>query len=279
MNSKKINIDANFKKNKLVLFLPSIFLLFFICFYLIFENKFTADSYISIQKELFFYLNRKLSVFPLLQFNLTNIGDALIFLSLLSVFIIYIPRLWAAIITALIMAVSITYPLKKLFSVPRPATSFNPDSFVVIGKTLQGNTSLPSGHSVVAFTIITILLFVFMPKKPVFKIFWTIAILIIGLLLVFSRVAVGAHYPLDVVVGSAIGYIIGLLGINLSLKLSQWNWINNKKYYPIYIGVFVICSVVIIKKIIDNNLLVFYLAMLSLLSTIYLMIKIYVKKQ
>ena len=69
-----------------------------------------------------------------------------------------------------------------------------------------------------------------MPKEFKSKILWTVFILVVGLFIAFSRVGVGAHFPVDVVIGSTIGYICALTGIVVSNKVSWWNWIKNKKY-------------------------------------------------
>ena len=89
--------------------------------------------------------------------------------SLISVFIVYAPKLWGALLTSAILSLVVSASLKKLFAVPRPAAMFDTDCFVIIGRTLSGRTALPSGHSIAAFVVITILLFAFMPKKNNYK--------------------------------------------------------------------------------------------------------------
>ncbi|MCT6716620.1 phosphatase PAP2 family protein, partial [Staphylococcus aureus] len=88
--------------------------------------------------------------------------------------------------------------------VPRPAAVFDNNSFTVIGKTLSGHNSLPSGHSITIFTILTVLLFSFMPKKLNYKIIWITTFTFAGLMIAFTRVGVGAHYPLDVIAGGIL---------------------------------------------------------------------------
>lgn len=238
----------NFTNTRLKLLILPILLLIFIALTLLIKGGFTIENYINIQKELFFYLNSKLASLPILQFNLTQLGDALIFLPLLSIFIIYAPKLWGALLTSAIVSALISFPLKKIFAVPRPAGMFDNDSFIIVGDTLAGFTSLPSGHSITTFTVVTVVLFAFMPKEFKSKIAWVICILTLGLVIAFSRVGVGAHYPLDVIIGSALGYISALLGIFINNKVNLWSWSEKRKYYPIFMLLLTICGVVIVKK-------------------------------
>ena len=280
LNNQKLDVKVinNFINTKLKLLFAPVLLLIFIAFLIIKENAFSVIGYVKIQENLFFYLNSKLSELPNLQFNLTQLGDALIIYSLLTLFIVYAPKLWGAIFTSGIITLIISFILKKIFSVPRPAAMFDNDSFVIIGKTLSGATSLPSGHAITAFSIITILLFAFMPKEFKYKIIWSFCIVILGLIISLSRVGVGAHYPLDIIIGSTIGYISAILAIIINNKINWWDWIKNKKYYPVFILFLIICGIAIIKKIVTNNLEIFYFSLFSIIGTLYLMIKTYAKK-
>ncbi|WP_367118576.1 phosphatase PAP2 family protein [Chryseobacterium sp.] len=168
--------------------------------------------------------------------------------------------------------------LKKIFAVPRPAAVFDNNSFVIIGKTLSGHNSVPSGHSITVLAVLTVLMFAFSPQKLICKIIWIFFVLVTGLILVLTRVGIGAHYPLDVIIGGIVGYISGLTGIFLSRKYRIWSWINHKKYYPIFILLFLICGVAILNKIINENLTIFYLAFISLVVSLYKIIALYVKK-
>lgn len=219
-----------------------------------------------------------MSEYPILQLNLTQLGDAVISFSILSIFIISAPKIWEVLLTSGILSLIVSFTLKKLFSVPRPAAVFDNDSFEIIGRTLTGNTSLPSGHSISAFFVITIFLFAFMPKKKLNKLFWSFFMLIIGLVIAFSRVGVGAHYPIDVVIGGTIGYIIAIVSIKLNQKFKWLNWIGDKKYYLFFIILFIISFIQIIRKILETNLLIFYISLLFLFLTLFTLIKSYAKK-
>jgi membrane-associated phospholipid phosphatase len=275
INTNSIN---NYSKLKSSLFFLPLFFLITIVLFLYAQHALSVYKYVQIQKDCFYFLNATLSKFPSIVYNLTQFGDKLIFLSFLTIFIMYAPKIWEALLSASIVSAIFSIILKNIFAVPRPAAMFDNNSFVIIGETLSGFTSLPSGHSITIFTILAVLLFACMPQKWHYKILWILLIIITGLMLVFTRVGVGAHYPLDVIIGSIIGYISGLLGIFISQKYKIWNWINNKKYYPIFMLLFIICCVALINRIMNENLIIFYLSLISLLVSLYKIIYVYVKK-
>lgn len=274
-NTVKLNF-INIKKQGLVP--PLIFLgLLFIYFLFVAKGNFN-DSYINIQKDLFFVINNKLSQYTSLQFNLTQLGDVLISFSILSIFSIYASKLWEALITSALLTLLISSTLKEIFTIPRPAVIFDNDSFTIIGRTHRGLASLPSGHSIATFVVITILLYAFMPKKRNHKVLWVSFMIVIGLIISFSRVAVGAHFPLDVIIGSAIGFIIAFIGIVITNKFNWLGRVKSKTKHLIFLPLFVICIGLIIQKLFNTNLFIFYLSIFSLIITLCLNIIIYAKK-
>lgn len=205
------NVINNYSNLKLYLLSFPLFFIIAIIIYLYCRGALSVDKYIELQRDCFFLLNSKLSQFPNLQYNLTQFGDALIFLSLLAIFIVYAPKIWEALLSALLISGIFSCAFKKMFRVPRPAAVFDNNSFTIIGKKLCSH-SLPSGHSITIFAVLNVLLFAFLPKKMNHKIIYFPGMIFLGLIFAFSRVGVGAHYPLDVVFGSIIGYISGLSG-------------------------------------------------------------------
>lgn len=117
-----------------------------------------------------------------------------------------------------------------------------------------------------------------MPKILKYKVLWVISILCTGYFISFSRVAVGAHHPLDVISGSIIGYISGISGILISRKYEIWSWIGVRKYYPIFMILILAAVISIISKITYESLIVFYLAIIALLISLYKIVNVYVKK-
>jgi len=272
-------VVRNYLRLKSSLFIFPIFFLILIILLLYKQDALSVDNYIQIQKNCFLFLNSKLSQFPKTIFNLTQFGDAIVFLSLLSIFIIYAPKIWECLISASFVSCIICTSLKEIFAVPRPAAVFDKNSFIIIGKALTGHNSLPSGHSITVFTVLTVLLFGFMPQRLKYKILWFVFIIVTGLILVFTRIGVGAHYPLDVITGGTIGYISALLGIFINKKYKIWTWINNKKYYPIIILFFLFCCASLVSRMLDVNLIIYYLSFIPLLISLYKIINIYVKKR
>ncbi len=272
------NVIYKYSKVKPLLFVLPVLLLMTIVVFIFSKGSLSVENYIAIQKDSFFSINHFLGQFPTTENNLTQLGDALIFLSLISIFIVYAPRIWEALITASLTSLVFSSILKKLFAVPRPAAVFNHDDFIIIGKTLSGHTSLPSGHSITVLTTLTVLMFAFMPSKLITRIVWYLLLVSLGLILVSTRVGVGAHYPLDVTIGGLIGYISGLIGIFISRRYKLWPFIRNKKYYPFLVLVLLAGGFLLINKIVNENLVIFYMALISLAVSLYKITYAYVKK-
>ncbi|CAA0223967.1 phosphatase PAP2 family protein [Tenacibaculum maritimum] len=282
-NSPSLNesVVRNFNKITYRLLLFPFALLCLLSIFLIASSNDSnyANHYMYFQKEAFLYLNNKLATFPDIAFNTTQLGDVLISFPLLTIFIIYAPKLWEALFTASLLSLVISASFKKLFSIPRPAAVFDHDSFVILGETLTGSTSFPSGHSIATFVVITVLLFAFMPQKNSTKLLWSISLIALGLFIASSRVAVGAHYPFDVVVGSILGYMIAIIGIKLNAEINGFIWIKNRRYYPFFMLIFIILMFLIGHKIIKNNIPIYYISFLSLTISLYTITSSYVKKK
>ncbi len=115
-----------------------------------------------------------------------------------------------------ILAVGIAQPINHLVAEPRPYYTLKSVEVLV---PRANDFSFPSDHATVAGAVIVALWMV--PKEK--KLAW--AATVIGLFLMFARVYVGAHYPLDVVggfiVGGATVAILGVVFVPLLVKLDQ----------------------------------------------------------
>lgn len=277
-NNINQTVINNFKRfNASLLYLPS-FLLLAIFAFLCSRNALNNDAYVNFQKKIFLFFNSELSQYPKTIDNLTQLGDALIILSFLSIFIVYAPKMWEGVISSSIVSAILVGLLKPLFGIQRPAAAFGPENITIIGRKLMGSNSFPSGHSVTVFTVLTIVLIAFMPRRIINQIIWSVSIFLFGIILIVTRMGVGAHHPLDVTVGAIVGYISAILGLAINKRFNIWLWIENIKFYPVFILLFVICCVVVFFKILHTNLIIFYFAFLSLLISLFVITSRYVKK-
>lgn len=274
MNQSVIDNYASVKTS--LLYLP-IGLLLLLVIFLYTQHALNIDGYRQIQKGTFLFLNGKLGQFPNLIDNLTQIGDGLVFFALVSILIIYASETLGAMIEALLATAVFANVFKWLFAVPRPAATFDNEKFVIIGQTLRGHNSFPSGHATTVFALLAVLAFAFLPKAKKYHHLWFFLFTLAGLLLVSTRVGVGAHYPLDVLTGSILGYIAGLTGIYLNRIFRIWAWMSNQKYYPFFIVLLLVCAVVVAGKIVDRHLPIHYLALICSLISLFLIIIYYVR--
>lgn len=89
--------------------------------------------------------------------------------------------------------------IKEMINAPRPIKVFPEDSINLYGILLTKN-SFPSGHSAAAFFLARLMTW----KRKEFKVhfIW----IFFGINAALSRVVIGVHFPIDVFIGSLIGY-------------------------------------------------------------------------
>lgn len=149
--------------------------------------------------------------------HITILGDALIVLTLYLPLVRYWPApMWAGLLGSL-PAAALVEALKHGLSLPRPATVLLSDQFHLIGQPLR-TLSFPSGHTMTAFMLAGVLIF---HLSAIQQRRWAGPLLGIAVLVGLSRIAVGAHWPLDVLGGAAIGWLGAMLG---TFWAQRWHW-------------------------------------------------------
>lgn len=207
--------------------------------------------YTSSQVDLFLKINSLLSVGGEVWLNITALGDALLLFPILSFLIFTNTRAWAALFGAIPLSAVLSHTGKVFFSVPRPAAIIDTENFTIIGKVLSGATSLPSGHTITIFTVVSAILYIFFygDKKTKSHIIWGIGLILLASVVAISRVAVGAHWPFDLLLGAIFGFFGGLSGAILTLKYKTWwHWMTKPKARYIHALIVLALSLAMIVK-------------------------------
>ena len=105
--------------------------------------------------------------------------------------------------------------IKKTILRPRPFMAIHPDMINHLVKPSGLNLSFPSNHA--ANNAVMAMIFSYTYPNMRFM-FWGMAIIIM-----FSRIYIGVHYPLDVISGCMLGMFYGFI------LIKGWNYLKNRK--------------------------------------------------
>jgi lipid A 4'-phosphatase len=158
------------------------------------------------------------SLTPWFWQNLTYLGDGRLLVMLALLLAYRRPELFWAMLLVALMALLVAQGLKPLVAALRPASVLEPGSFAQFGKPLFLR-SFPSGHSMSIAAFVAVLWATWPPSPQ--RLFWNSALLLLALAVGLSRVAVGAHWPVDVVTGLAMGLGLGWLALYVA---SRWRF-------------------------------------------------------
>lgn len=164
------------------------------------------------------FFNNYRSEFGNLFFKgVTLLGEAYVYV-LLSVLLLFYSLRYSLVVACTGILVLVLSPLTKMyFASERPLTWFKlmemEDKLNLIdGVDLHtGATSFPSGHTMAAFALYSVVLFI-LPVKQ--KLFWTFSLFSIAVLVGISRIYLVQHFLEDVLAGSIIGVALAT-GVHL----------------------------------------------------------------
>ena len=148
--------------------------------------------------------------------NLTLVADTLFAVAVLLIAACYRPLLLTQSLVLLILGAVFVHFFKNTLDVARPAAVLSHDSFTIIGAVLKGH-SFPSGHS---FTALSCAGLLWLNNK---RLSAGLLILLLGLAAALSRAMVGAHWPLDILVGGAFGLLFACLSVAL---VNRFQWLQ-----------------------------------------------------
>lgn len=165
--------------------------------------------------ELFRSINAASAAVPApIWMTLSLLGTGWAAFALVTPFSILAPRIFYAVVIAAPLAGFCSRVMKALADAPRPPAVLEPGSFVLLGQALKAN-SMPSGHTITAFTVVAAIHF--SAAKPS----WVRGLLLFALATAagIARISIGVHWVEDVVVGAAIGTLAGYAGAKLASRI------------------------------------------------------------
>ncbi len=163
--------------------------------------------------------------------------------------IVFTPRLLIAGVCSGIFTGIFSRIAKMLADTPRPAGLLEQSSFHIIENPLL-HSAMPSGHTMTAFGIATAIYLTIdaSSRKKYFFLF------ILAIMTGVSRIAVGAHWPEDVLIGTTLGVICGICGAGLTTQFKTAQLEMGKPLFWVLIIGSIICSYVLVFKKLDFNL-------------------------
>ena len=160
---------------------------------------------------------------------LTLLGDTSLLFALGSPILRSHPQSVAACLAAVPVGGLLSVALKTWFDALRPAGVLDLAVVHIIGPVLQQH-SFPSGHTITAFAAASALATCGWAGPPGMHSRWkNFGLFCAASLVGVSRVAVGAHWPVDVLAGACVGALSGYVGAYASVRYARfWNGIRGQ---------------------------------------------------
>ncbi len=178
------------------------------------------------KEEIYFAVNHRHTVFTDVFFaNVTQLGasEGCIWISIVVTLINF--RKGFLLSSSYLLNFVISQTIKHLVKAPRPHLFFIKKLsgiYLVKGIVMLDANSFPSGHSVSAFTAAVVLTYTTKNK------YWGVILLLIAVLVAYSRLYLSEHFLIDVTAGSALGVFVTLVWLYFIdrqpfLQTKGWN--------------------------------------------------------
>ena len=185
---------------------------------------------------LFFSKNRSAVANESFKF-ITRLGEEPAYILVAILFLLYKIRNTVLVALTGFTVMALSYGLKAYFRIDRPLAYFNKlgmsDSInYVNGIDLhQGATSFPSGHSMGAFALFSLTIFLLPNKKAI-----VLPLFLIAVLVALSRVYLVQHFYVDIYAGSLLGAVVAMLFylLDRQLKLSSAHFLERPLLRPFW---------------------------------------------
>ena len=188
---------------------------------------------------------------PQLWAGLTFLGDTAVMLCVMAPLLLVRPSMWVGVLAAIPAGGLTSLTLKWLFDAPRPADVLALTDFHVVGSVLRGH-SFPSGHTITAFAeagVVWACVWLSHRNKSAIpsdaavqeshltlsglQWVWLALVFMLAVLVGVSRMAVGAHWPFDVLAGACVGWLAGLNGAYIAQRW-QSAWQTTKSVWLLH---------------------------------------------
>lgn len=172
---------------------------------------------------------------------LTVLGDERVPFALSLFFSLRYPRVFWTLVLSALIAILYSRGFKELFDSMRPPGVLAADAFHLIGPGHR-HASFPSGHSVTAGVFFGVLIY------SARRLGWRLLFLLLAILVGFSRVAVGVHWPVDVAAGLLGGALAAWLGARLAAR-----WPGPATDVSVHLAIVTLAAVLAIGLLYDDG--------------------------
>lgn len=197
--------------------------------------------------ELFLAINTFCQLFPAAMWTgFSLLGNTWGVFAVTSPLLVRAPRLMVAWLCAAPFAIVFARIGKGFIESPRPAAVLDNTQFRIVGEALH-NVSMPSGHTTTAFAVASGIYFA-LPAATRKRHLWLFGLAALAGL---SRIAVGAHWPADVMVGAGLGVLSGVLGQKLLARIHPRHFVPTDWSQRLIAAIFIATTAMLVGDTLD----------------------------